>query len=148
MQDDVLFIRNYEVARWPAGNPETGYLNCDGSPTKTAILEARKTDQKRYWDFCFGKRVAVELYDLKADPDCVNNLANDPQRRALRDRLEQQMVARLKQQGDPRMFGRGEEFDKMIYSAASTRNFYERFMNGEGVRAGWVNDSDFDEKLD
>ena len=24
-----LYLRNFEPARWPAGNPETGYLDCD-----------------------------------------------------------------------------------------------------------------------
>ena len=34
-----LFVRNFEPDRWPAGNPETGYTNCDSSPTKSRILE-------------------------------------------------------------------------------------------------------------
>ncbi len=33
--DSWLFLVNFEPDRWPAGNPETGYLNTDGSPTKT-----------------------------------------------------------------------------------------------------------------
>ena len=37
---EFLYLRNYEPTRWPAGNPETGYLDTDGSPTKTVILEA------------------------------------------------------------------------------------------------------------
>ena len=40
--DGWLYLHNFEPDRWPAGNPETGYLNCDGSPTKTAILELRR----------------------------------------------------------------------------------------------------------
>ena len=32
---EFLYVKNFEPGRWPAGNPETGYLNCDGSPTKT-----------------------------------------------------------------------------------------------------------------
>jgi arylsulfatase A-like enzyme len=35
IMDDMLYLQNFETSRWPAGNPETGYLNCDGSPTKT-----------------------------------------------------------------------------------------------------------------
>ena len=40
VKGDFLYLRNYEPGRWPAGNPETGYLNCDGSPTKTELLNA------------------------------------------------------------------------------------------------------------
>ncbi len=31
-----------------------------------------------YWQLSFGKRPSEELYDLQRDPDCVHNLANDP----------------------------------------------------------------------
>ena len=27
-----LYLKNFKPERWPAGNPETGYLNVDGSP--------------------------------------------------------------------------------------------------------------------
>jgi hypothetical protein len=33
-----VYQKNYEPARWPTGNPETGYMDTDGSPTKTEIL--------------------------------------------------------------------------------------------------------------
>ena len=44
------------------------------------------------------------------------------------------------------MDGKGEIFDKYPYSGKSTDNFYERFMGGENVKAGWVNPGDFEEK--
>lgn len=60
----LLYLRNYEPARWPSGNPETGYLNSDGSPTKTEILELRRTGRDtRFWTLAFGRRPAEELYD-------------------------------------------------------------------------------------
>jgi len=30
IKDGYLYIRNFKTERWPSGNPETGYLNCDG----------------------------------------------------------------------------------------------------------------------
>ena len=36
---DFLYLHNYKIDLWPAGNPELGYLDVDGSPTKTQILE-------------------------------------------------------------------------------------------------------------
>ncbi len=57
VEDEYLYIKNFEISRWPAGNPETGYLNCDGSPTKTQILELhRNSENPDYWKWAFGKR--------------------------------------------------------------------------------------------
>jgi arylsulfatase A-like enzyme len=144
-KNGLLYLRNFEIERWPAGNPETGYLNCDGGATKTEILSARREGrEKRHWDLAFGKRPAEELYDLKNDPDCLTNLAGDPKRRALKQRLSDQLTRELRAQGDPRMFGRGDIFDQYQYANPEQRNFYERFMRGEKLRAGWVNESDFE----
>lgn len=42
---DYVYLHIFETDRWPAGNPETGYLNTDGSPTKTQILNDRRAHQ-------------------------------------------------------------------------------------------------------
>ncbi len=42
VKGNLLYLHNFRTDRWPAGNPETGYLNCDGSPTKTEILNLRR----------------------------------------------------------------------------------------------------------
>ena len=142
---DWLYIRNYEAGRWPAGNPETGYLNCDASPTKTDILDKRRRgDNVRFWNLSFGKRPAEELFYVKDDPDCVNNVANDAEHADTRRQLRKQMETELRRHGDPRMFGKGEIFERYPYATGTTKNFYERFMNGENVRAGWVRKSDFE----
>ncbi|MBO0861311.1 MAG: sulfatase [Chloracidobacterium sp.] len=146
-KNDLLYLRNYEVDRWPAGNPETGYLNCDGGATKTVILQARREGrEKRFWQLAFGKRPAEELYDLSKDPDCIANLADDPKYREISQMLRLQMEAELKAQGDPRMFGKGYLFDQYQYADPEHRNFYERFMHGEKLKANWVNESDFEKE--
>lgn len=145
IQGDLLYVRNYEPSRWPAGNPETGYLNGDGGATKTFILDAhRKNPADPHWTLCFGKRPAEELYDLKRDPDCVRNLAADPAFTERKRQLEQQMTGELKSQADPRMFGRGEVFEQYPYANAGQRNFHERYLKGEKLKAGWVEESDFE----
>lgn len=147
VKNDVLYLRNYEIDRWPVGNPETGYLNCDGGATKTNILQLRRSGSDRhFWQLSFGKRPTEELYDLKRDPDCVNNLANDAKYQSLKQKLSAQMTRELKAQGDPRMFGKGYIFDQYIYANPEQRNFYERFMRGEKLKAGWVNESDFEKE--
>lgn len=145
IKEEMLYLRNYEPDRWPGGNPETGYLNCDGSPTKTEVLQRRRDGRDtRAWTLAFGPRPAEELYDLKQDPFCLTNLAGDLQHRSRLQQLRQQMERELRAQRDPRMFGRGHVFDSYIYADEQTRNFYERFMRGEKPRAGWVNESDFE----
>ncbi len=49
---EYLYVLNYEPDRWPVGNPETGYRNCDDGPTKTFLLS--RFDE--YYRLCFGKR--------------------------------------------------------------------------------------------
>lgn len=149
-EGDWLLIKNFEVDRWPAGNPETGYLNCDGGPTKSLILDIRRqSGSSTFWAQCFGKRVDIEFYNVANDPDCVNNLAGDPQHASRIARLQKRMVDELSAQQDPRMFGNGQIFDRYPYSSKDTDGFYERYMAGEKVKAGWVSPTDFeDEPLD
>ena len=42
------------------------------------------------------------------------------------------------------MSGQGHVFDEYPYASPRMRNFYERFMRGEKLSAGWVNPSDFE----
>lgn len=136
---DQLYLHNFEPSRWPACNPETGYLDVDGSPTKTEVLKARAAAAtRRVWEACFGKRGADELYDLRSDPDCLSNLAGARDLAALREQLWRE----LKEQGDPRVEGRGAVFDAYPHANAKMRGFYERSMGGEALRADWANPTD------
>ena len=145
VRDDMLYLRNYEITRWPAGDPATGYLDTDGGPTKTLILqERREKGTSRYWDLAFGRRVAEELYDLKRDPDCVRNLAYSRRYAGLKAGLQRQMEDELRRQGDPRMSGNGAIFDRYHYADPANRDFYHRFMRGEKLKTGWVRETDFE----
>ena len=138
-----LYLRNYEPTRWPAGNPETGYLDTDGSPTKSLILDLGRANRAdRYWQLNFGMRPADELYDLRTDRDCVRNLAADPAHAARVAALRRRMETELKAQSDPRMEGRGHVFDD--YKPTNGDGLYEKFMRGEKVNTGWVNPTDFE----
>jgi N-sulfoglucosamine sulfohydrolase len=142
---DHLYLRNYEPGRWPAGNPETGYLDTDGSPTKSLILDLGRANRAdRYWQLNFGMRPAEELYELRTDRDCVHNLANDAAHAERITALRGRMESMLKAQGDPRMGGRGQVFDQ--YTPTNGDGFYEKFMRGEKLNAGWVNPTDFEKQ--
>ncbi|MCO8120697.1 sulfatase [Stieleria sp. TO1_6] len=142
---DLLYLHNFATDRWPAGNPETGYLNCDGGPTKTEVLEMRRSGTATtFWKQCFGKRPEIELYNVASDPDCVINLAKDPHYASQIESLGAQLESELKSQGDPRMFGNGDVFDRYEYTSPATAGFYERYIAGEKLNAGWVNPGDFE----
>ncbi|MEZ5940179.1 MAG: sulfatase [Planctomycetaceae bacterium] len=145
IRDNALYLHNFEPTRWPACNPETGYLNCDGGATKSLILEDHRANANDpFWAFCFGKRPEEELYLLQDDPDCVKNLAENPQQAELTTKLREELFAELKEQGDPRMFGQGHVFDEYLHANEGHRGFYERFMQGERPGTGWVNPSDYE----
>ncbi len=110
--DQYLYVRNFKPHRWPVGNPEFGFLNCDGSPTKS-FIQSLETDPKlaRYFQLSFGKRPEEELYDMVKDPDCVNNLAANESFSAIKNRLWKQLESELTAHGDPRILGAGDIFD-------------------------------------
>jgi len=110
--DKYLYAHNYKPSRWPAGDPEYGYNNCDNSPAKTYLTELNESDPDyKYYLMSFGKRPSDELYDMEADPDCVNNLASDSKYASVIKELKNQMDKTLKSQKDPRVLGKGDIFD-------------------------------------
>ena len=144
-RDGMLYLMNYEPDRWPACNPETGYLNTDGSPTKTLILNLRRSGQdKTYWQINFGKRPSEELYDIRRDPDCVRNLINTPAYKAITQRLKAEMVAKLKGQNDLRQIGFGYLYEQYPMADEPFRGFYEKYRTGQKTPTPWVNESDYE----
>ena len=143
---NVLYLRNFENERWPAGNPETGYLNCDGSPTKTLLINQRRKGEEKYWSMSFGKRPVNEMYDLWNDRECVRNLAGMEKYYKLERSLKSQLLRELKEQGDPRVNDRGFVFDKYPF-IGDWNDFYERYVSGKKTpRTGWVNSNDYERR--
>ena len=146
--DSYFYSLNFKPERWPAGNPETGYLNTDGSPTKSEILNLRRKGiNENYWNLAFGKRDQETLYDLKKDPDCIENVAKYDGYASIKDSLKKILIKDLTKNKDPRIIGEGDLFDNYIYAEKRTRNFYQRFMNGESLDSDWVNPSDFEKNF-
>lgn len=146
VSDEYMYLYNYDISLWPAGNPEIGYLDIDGSPTKTEILRQFRTDENDfYWKLSMGKRESnEEFFNLTKDSECMTNLANKPEVSDLKGDMKIRMESMLKEQQDPRMFGNGEIFNSYGYSEEKGWNYYERFMNGEFTikNTGWVNSGD------
>lgn len=120
---EYLYIRNYYPARWPAGNPETGYRNVDDSPTKTLVTGSFD----RHYKLSFGKRPAEELYAVTKDPECMTDLALDPEFTAVRRKLLERMEEMFRAEGDPRMLGNERFFDTIRY-VGPRKHSYENWL--------------------
>ncbi|HBV63778.1 MAG TPA: heparan N-sulfatase [Rhodopirellula sp.] len=146
VQGPFLLIRNYKTDRWPAGPPLTGYLNTDGSPTKTEILTARRDGRDdAHWQLAFGFRPEYEMFNIETDRECLNNIADVARYAELRAQMEQTMSESLHTEGDPRVRGKGDLFDEYPYANVRERNFYRQYLDDpNSVSAGWVNPSDFE----
>ncbi|AKJ64615.1 sulfatase [Kiritimatiella glycovorans] len=125
-----LYVRNYHPERWPAGNPETLFTNCDGSPTKDRVIELHETGVTSfYYALAFGKRPAEELYDIVEDPSCMTDLAARPEYAGLKEQLRTELEDELRETGDPRVFGNGDIFDRYpTYNPTSST--WKRWMDG------------------
>jgi N-sulfoglucosamine sulfohydrolase len=141
---DYLFVKNYKPDRWPIGDPVPvtkendarnnvkgfskmypGYLDIDGSPSKTFMMENKDEEGvKQLFQNAFAKRSAQQLYDIKNDPECINDLSGNSDYDEIRSELSQKLDEQLKQQGDPRMFG-SEIFDS--YPRYSTTRQFDGF---------------------
>ena len=93
--EKYLYVRNFKPERWPAGNPETQFTNCDGSPTKDHIIELNEKGVHKYYDLAFGKRPLEELYDVQNDPECLNNLALNAEYDSIKNEMWEDLKAYL-----------------------------------------------------
>lgn len=151
VSEDYLYLYNYDISLWPAGNPEIGYLDIDGSPTKTEVLRQFRTGENDfYWKLSMGKRESnEEFFNIGKDDECMLNLASNPEFSELKQKMKSRMEQMLKEQKDPRMFGNGDIFNSYGYSEERAWNYYERFMAGEFTidDTGWVNPDDQEKEI-
>jgi N-sulfoglucosamine sulfohydrolase len=129
--DDFLYIYNFTPDRWPAGTPDWENAtirgvwlgDCDNGPTKTYMVDHREKDaqHRKLYDLSFAKRPAEELYDMKKDPDQLNNIAADPAYTAAKKKLHDQLMSELKASADPRVVGGAEQWEKYPYYGSGPR---------------------------
>ncbi len=118
---EYLFIRNFHPDRWPAGAPQAlredgsfyprshggnTFADIDDGPTKTFLVENSGHEKYReYFLQAVGKRPGEELYDIRTDPGCLNNLAARPEYADIRRDLAERLETYLEESGDPRIIG-------------------------------------------
>ncbi|HBJ38359.1 MAG TPA: sulfatase [Planctomycetaceae bacterium] len=127
---DFLYIVNFRPDRWPLGepyrlngdNPPTAdeltnrtrstLPDEDSGPTKAWLVGQRDNPMwKAFYERAYGKRPGEELYDLKADPDQIKNVAHQADYQNARENLSKRLMDELKRTGDPRVTNDGEFFE-------------------------------------
>ena len=137
--EKYLYVRNFKPDRWPAGNPETHFTNCDGSPTKDNIIELRNKGVDYYYNLAFGKRPLEELYNIQADPECLENLALKEEYLELKENMWNQLKAKLEETNDPRIFGNGDIFDEYVMDKfAPSSSSWQAYLEGRWELPGFM----------
>jgi arylsulfatase A-like enzyme len=119
--DEWLYIRNLRPDRWPAGDPEMyvavgPYGDIDGGLSKRLLLDRRESASvAAFFGMATAKRPAEELYDLKADPGQLTNVAADPGRSDAKARLRRMLDEWMRATGDPRATTDDDRWDRYPY---------------------------------
>ena len=109
---EYLYIRNFKPDRWPEGDT---FFGAGPSSAKTLYMQhSNDAEVQKYIRLSWAKRPAEELYDIKADPDCISNLIADPKHAAKARELRERLSGILTKQGDPRILG-DDHYDTIEY---------------------------------
>lgn len=129
-----LYIRNFKPERWPAGTPAKlatakwdddnrllieqlgpdhgGYHDIDACPSLDFLIANREhSDWGKFLGLSIDKRPAEELFDIKKDPDCLDNLASDPEFADMKKQLNKRLINYLTATADPRVVGNGDVWE-------------------------------------
>ncbi len=136
---DYVYIRNFAPDRWPLGSPgavtadstlsidelerntQIAFADMDASPTKAWLIEHRKEPQwQSYYDLAFGKRVSEELYDIRKDPDQMNNLAGNTDFAKVKEQLAKRLMDELTRANDPRVVENPPRFELPPFAGEGT----------------------------
>ena len=121
-----LYIRNFAPERWPAGTPQKyaevdfdeqgnlvasklgpehgGYHDIDACPTLDWMIAHRdQAGAATLFRAAVAKRPAEELYDIRDDPACLNNLVGQADAKAVHETLRQRLTEYLRETGDVRV---------------------------------------------
>lgn len=120
--DKYLYIINFEPDRWPMGfgpglgkpfepeptvdeltrNTFAAFGDMDASPTKAFVFSNRKEFPDAF-QYAFGLRPRVELYNVLTDADCLSNLAGIAEYADIEQELHERLMNELQSTGDPRV---------------------------------------------
>jgi arylsulfatase A-like enzyme len=150
---DHALIINFKPERWPLGDPyrldgkdeptfdevaKTTFVTLpddDAGPTKAWFVGARKSPEwSALFDKFYGRRPMFELYDLKADPHEMNNVADSPAYAAIRKEMTDRLFTILRETGDPRMTDEGKYFETPPLAGPLPKQEQKRLPGGQPVK--------------
>ncbi len=127
---DYLYIHNYRPERWPAGAPQKygegnypteeeilqkkrgpahgAYHDIDPCPSLDYLIAQREEKDGEYFHLAVDHRPKREMFDIKKDPYCLNNLAMIPKYDKLKDSLEHVLRSYLEATRDAREIDGGD----------------------------------------
>ena len=91
---------------------------------------------KPFFDRAYGKRPGEELYDLKADPDQIHNVAAEGAYQEIRQRLSKRLMDELTRTGDPRVTNDGDFFESPPLAGPPETTRGEENVTPEQLRSG------------
>jgi uncharacterized sulfatase len=114
--DDFMLIHNFHPDRFPAGDPQEilengtlgemhqAYTDIDASPSKDELLNNRTNPLiEKYFLAATAKRPEFELFCMKTDRNCMNNLAANPDYAETLAEMKKILHNKLRETNDPRM---------------------------------------------
>ena len=142
---EYLYIRNFKPERWPAGAPRKygsgrypknfevtekllgpmhgGYADIDPCPSLDLLVSKADDPQLgKYLDWSVARRPAEELFNIKDDPGCLNNLADDAEFQEVKAELSERLIRYLAETKDPRVV------------APDVGNVFETYPRYSGLR--------------
>lgn len=130
---EYLLIRNFRPERWPAGPPQkfgsggyaknasdeaqlgpmhAAYHDIDACPTLSFLTKhADHPELGTFLQWAVAHRPAIELFDIRSDPDCLQNLADSRSHAEVKAKLLRQLNDYLRETGDPRIIDGGDVFE-------------------------------------
>ena len=111
---DWHYVENLHPERLPAGvDPVFG--DTGNGPAKAYMSFHRDEYPAEVFERSFGLRPARELYNVAKDPDCIVNLAEDPEYKSIREKMARRLHRWMRRTDDPRVDPDDMSFDEYPY---------------------------------
>lgn len=106
--------------------PHSAYYDIDDSEIKRELL-ARRDDPgiAPFFHLAVDKRPEWQFFNVRNDPECMHDLAGDPEHASLFAEYQKQLMATLKSTGDPRALGDGQQWEDFPRLRGPMRYFPE-----------------------
>ncbi len=100
---DFLYLRNLKPERWPLGDSSIVWKSRSNYPDTP--------EGEKLFLLTYDKRPEEELYNIRQDPFCLNNLAGNAEFETVKEDLRSRLAEKLISRNDPRMLGYGDIFE-------------------------------------